>query len=93
MATVQKTLNLSADVHSQGLSSLDLGGSQGGPRVVELLQPVLNPLHPSFQHGKISEFDSLMLLGKRISFCRKDIHTHIYTIGLQNSVKVAPTEA
>lgn len=42
VAAVQKTLDLSADVHSQGLSSLDLGGSQGGPRVVELLQPVLN---------------------------------------------------
>lgn len=42
VATVQETLNLSADVHSQGLSSLDLGGSEGGPRVVELLEPILN---------------------------------------------------
>lgn len=53
MTSVQKALNLGANVHSQGLSPLDLMWSQCCPCVIELLQAILN-----IEHGKISQLDS-----------------------------------
>lgn len=77
---MQKTLNLSADVHSQGLSSLDLGGSEGGPGVIELLQPVLNTRQPSFRHGKVRDLDSLLC--KVGGFhCTEREHAQMYALG------------